>query len=118
MRWVCVPPPLGVCPATRVTIATTTSFEAAKRTPLSFSADAAFFDLVQERLVADAELLGGATSVPVQLQQRLLDDRALRFDRGRLGDVGEPRAGSCGVDRHFHVGLLVVGRALEILGFA
>src|SRR5262245_28141922 len=51
--------------------------------------DAALFDLVEQRLVADAENLRGLAAVPVHLPERLLDGGALRFHRRRLRDGRE-----------------------------
>src|SRR5216110_2257677 len=45
-------------------------------------ADAALLDLVEQCLVAHAELLGGSPPVPMHVAERLFDDRALRFQRG------------------------------------
>ena len=57
---------------------------------LYFRIDPAFLDLVQQRLVADTELSGGAAAVPLHLLQRVFDDRALGLERRGLRDVGQP----------------------------
>src|SRR5262245_20559224 len=65
----------------------------APRRERSGSADAALFDLVQQRLVADAEVLSCLSTIPVNLPQRLFDRCALGLHRGRLGNCRE-RSGS------------------------
>src|SRR5262245_12432801 len=56
---------------------------------LLLAADATLRDLVEERLVADAELLGRAASIPMHLTEGIFDDRPFGFERGRLRDVSE-----------------------------
>src|SRR5262245_44516044 len=58
----------------------------------SASVNAAFLDAVEQRLVADVELLGRALPVPVQTLKRLLDEGALRFARRLLPDIGKAGA--------------------------
>src|SRR5438132_11998441 len=55
----------------------------AERRARLFPRDAALFDLVQKCFVADTELFGGATAIPADVAKRVLDDRPLRFERGR-----------------------------------
>src|SRR5690242_11780886 len=57
-----------------------------------FPRDATLLDLVEQGLVADAELLGRPAAIPVHLPQRVLDDAALGLERRGLRHVGEPRA--------------------------
>jgi hypothetical protein len=52
-------------------------------------ADPGFLDLIEQGLIAHTELLGGAAAIPVNLPQRVLDDRPLGLHRGGLGDIGE-----------------------------
>src|SRR4051812_3735793 len=55
--------------------------------------DAAFLNLVEQGLVAHAEMLGGLPSVPTHLLKHLFDRGAFGLERGRLGDVSKPRRG-------------------------
>ena len=55
----------------------------------SCPADARLLDLVEQRLVADAEDLRGLPAVPVHLPERVLDCGAFRFHRRGLGDRGQ-----------------------------
>src|ERR1051326_7759860 len=59
------------------------SYSAVRGEALAFACDAALLDLVEERFVAHAELLGSTPAIPLHLPQRVLDDRALRFQRDR-----------------------------------
>src|SRR5262249_20124933 len=82
--------------------------ERAERDYPLLPADATLLDLVQQRLVTDAKLFGGAAAVPVDAVQGVFDDDALRLERCGLGDVGESRAGRR--SRFNLIGTLIVVR--------
>src|SRR5215831_13421886 len=74
----------------------------------SGAGDAALFDLVQQRLVADAKDLRRLAAIPVHLPQRLFDRGALGLHRCRLGHRGQRSVARLGAAAVVAAALLVV----------
>src|SRR5947207_5967814 len=81
-----------------------------------FATDAALFDFVEQRFVADAELFCGTAAVPVDLTQGFFDDGPLCLNRRRFCDVGQSRSDRSHRDRLFRLRLFVV-TAVELRFF-
>jgi hypothetical protein len=56
------------------------------------SRDTAFLNLVQKSFVTHAELFSGTAAIPLNLLERVFNDRPFRLERGCLCDVGETGA--------------------------